>query len=427
MIKVSEYKNLYNKIGSQVKTANISYQYINGANQTINGITYNSNDNGVFKFNGTDDNAGKYSIYYYRGNVTDNNVLFANLCWKIVRTTSTGGIKLIYNGEPSNGTCNNTGESSQYGTSTFNSIHTSPSDVGYMNGTRYTESSKTMTSITSSYVYGRTVTYSNGTYTLNTTTTSKGSNWVTDRTTLANGYHYTCFSTSSTCSTVYYIFFFGDSSAAYYLTFTGGVNLSSAKNQMFSNISNSSIKTKVDSFYTTKLSNYTSYLENTIFCNDRSFAPGTQGGALYGETVNSTSFSYYAAPYRMWTSFSPSLQCVNSNDQFSLSTSSGGTSGYGNNKLSYPIGLLTIDEIMLAGGKYNTNNTNYYLYTGKDFWTGSPYRYHNSLATLITSNGYLNGWPVYNDIGVRPIISLKLSSKVISGNGTVNSPYVITE
>ena len=77
MIKVSEYKNLYNKIGSQVKTANISYQYINGANQTINGITYNSNDNGVFKFNGTDDNAGKYSIYYYRGNVTDNNVLFA--------------------------------------------------------------------------------------------------------------------------------------------------------------------------------------------------------------------------------------------------------------------------------------------------------------------------------------------------------------
>jgi hypothetical protein len=40
-----------------------------------------------------------YPIYYYRGNV-DNNVLFANKCWKIVRTTETGGTKLIYNGNP---------------------------------------------------------------------------------------------------------------------------------------------------------------------------------------------------------------------------------------------------------------------------------------------------------------------------------------
>ena len=40
-----------------------------------------------------------YPIYYYRGNV-DNHLLFANKCWRIVRTTETGGTKIIYDGVP---------------------------------------------------------------------------------------------------------------------------------------------------------------------------------------------------------------------------------------------------------------------------------------------------------------------------------------
>ena len=40
-----------------------------------------------------------YPVYYYRGAVENNNLVFANKCWKIVRTTETGGTKLIYNGE----------------------------------------------------------------------------------------------------------------------------------------------------------------------------------------------------------------------------------------------------------------------------------------------------------------------------------------
>ena len=38
-------------------------------------------------------------VYYFKGDVKDNNVLFAGYCWKIVRTTDTGGVKLIYNGK----------------------------------------------------------------------------------------------------------------------------------------------------------------------------------------------------------------------------------------------------------------------------------------------------------------------------------------
>ena len=74
-------------------------------------------------------------IYYYRGAVDNNNVIFADFCWKIVRTTETGGVKLIYNGTPTNGTCNNTGTSSQIGTSAFNTNYNDNAYVGYMYGT----------------------------------------------------------------------------------------------------------------------------------------------------------------------------------------------------------------------------------------------------------------------------------------------------
>ena len=50
--------------------------------------------------------------YYLRGLHTNNNVKFADSCWKIIRTTGTGGIKMIYNGDvDGSGTCTtNSGE-----------------------------------------------------------------------------------------------------------------------------------------------------------------------------------------------------------------------------------------------------------------------------------------------------------------------------
>ncbi len=63
-----------------------------------------TNGQGKYKFSST--SSDKYPIYYYRGdNTLNNNVLFANFCWKIVRTTDTGGIKIVYSGKPVNGVC----------------------------------------------------------------------------------------------------------------------------------------------------------------------------------------------------------------------------------------------------------------------------------------------------------------------------------
>ncbi len=425
------------QIASQVKTTAISYKYINGANKTIDGITYNNGDNGVFLYDGTDDNGGDYPIYYYRGNVTNNNVLFANMCWKIVRTTSTGGTKLIYNGVPDDsGACNNTGTASQISTSTFNSSSNSPAYVGYMYGTVYTYSSK---SPSGTIIYGNDVTYSNGTYTL-IGKTMTSTDWDSDRAILANGYHYTCFTSNTTCSSVYYITYFGliNANLAFYFTFTEGDALETAKEKMYTNTTNSTIKTTIDNWYKTNLTSYTSYLEDTIFCNDRSDATGTTySGPLANKDTNSTDgFSYFKS-YENTKNGTPSLECLNQNDRFSLSITNGGTEGFGNNSLTYPVGLLTSDEVELAGGQY-TVNYKYYLYNGSEYWTMSPYTFdysQSSISGVSPSNNLVGYNPLgrgsgmgnYYSIGVRPVISLKLGTTFESGTGLASNPYIVTE
>ena len=422
------YESLYNIISNQVQTATINYLSKNG-----------TTDNGVFLFNGTDDNKGNLPIYYYRGNVTNNNVLFANSCWKIVRTTSSGGVKLIYNGTPTeDGQCTNTtGTSTQYGTSKINYYYTSPADVGYMYGTRFTYSQKAMTDITDTYLYGNDVIYDSTTnkYTLTgKTTTSTGSNWNTDKSTLANGYHYTCLNSSGECEKVYYITYFQNETTMYYLTFTNGDNLDTAKEKMFANTNDSTIKNYLENtFYTTVIKtaniNYSSYLEDNIFCYDRTLSKvSNYGGALLSKDTNATTYSYFTSRINAEKG-TISLQCEDQRDQYSLSTENGGTSGYGNNTLKYSVGLIILDEAVMAGGKLWNENNNYYLYTGQYFWLGSPYdwsTYYSDVARVF-STGYLSSNDPTVAWGVRPSVSLQPETLSLGGNGTMETPYIITE
>ncbi len=94
-----------------------------------------SNGQGIYKIASTSSN--KHPIYYYRGDVTNNNVSYAGFCWKAVRTTETGGVKLLYNGRASsNGTCSNITQTT-IGTSAFNNDNGSLADAGYMYGSVY--------------------------------------------------------------------------------------------------------------------------------------------------------------------------------------------------------------------------------------------------------------------------------------------------
>lgn len=92
---------------------------------------------------------GSNRIYYYRGGVTNNNVIFANKCWKIMRTTDSGGVKIIYSGTPTNNTC----PTSLTASSTSTAYNTSNSDaryVGYMYGSSCTSYSTCHTNTTNS-------------------------------------------------------------------------------------------------------------------------------------------------------------------------------------------------------------------------------------------------------------------------------------
>ena len=102
------------------------------------GVAPTKGTSGVYKMDSTKED--EFPVYYYRGIIDNNNVSFAGFCWKIVRTTSTGGVKLIYNGVPaSDGSCNNTGVDSHIGTSKYNTgnkcgVTGVKTNVGYMYG-----------------------------------------------------------------------------------------------------------------------------------------------------------------------------------------------------------------------------------------------------------------------------------------------------
>ena len=194
-----------------------------------------------------------------------------------------------------------------------------------------------------------------------------------------------------------------------------------------SNSSNSTIKGVIDSWYntTTNLSELSTKLSHTAgFCGDRSSSTSTTGSAAqsggYGTTV-----TYYGAYVRVANKGNPTFKCTYaSNDLYTTPDDS----GIGNKKLSVPIGLITADEVVFAGGVYNTNNKDFYLYTGSTYWTMSPFYFYSGYAGVfvVTSTGYLSNTYVANtDGGVRPVINLK-ADVTLSGSGIISSPYTVS-
>ena len=119
----------------------------------------------------------------------------------------------------------------------------------------------------------------------------------------------------------------------------------------------------------------------------------------------------------------PSLTCTRKNDSFTWQNVRG------NQKLLYPVGLLTSDEIMLSGGTSTTYNVTYYLSSGgTKFWTMSPYGYFNNTSNVFYS---FKGQPFRNaasgSSGLRPSISLKNGTIIVDNDadGTVTNPYII--
>ena len=328
--------NLYNLIKNNADTTTvIDYSIRSGAT--------GKETNGIYTTTAT---VGNIPVYYYRGQV-DNNIIFNNMCWKIIRTTETGGVKLIYNGVPENGTCKNTGEASQIGTSAFNESSNDNAYVGYMYGTA--------------------------------------------------------------------------GSSTYEAT--------------HANINDSTIKTYIDNWYKNNFTEEeTNQLEDTVYCNDRSMISGGNNNTLgtsygtIGYGKNSTGYGVLKRSTYFTIKVEPSLVCQNENDKFTTKTENG------NGALTYSVGLITLDETILAG--FNThesnsndyNDVNNYLNTGFYFWTMSPAYFTEGEAYVghIRSTAYIDSGRVFTASPVRPVVSLKSNSIVsLTGNGTENNPYKV--
>ena len=190
------------------------------------------------------------------------------------------------------------------------------------------------------------------------------------------------------------------------------------------NNNNSTIKGVLDNWYTINIANKgfgDKISKEAGFCNDR----GLVGILGYG--TNETS---YASVNRFldvtWTwpnVLNPTLKCNQiNNDLYTVSESS-----KGNKALTYPIGLITVDEMVFGGGNGRSTNTNYYLYTGQDYWTMTPRNFSNwAIVFYVEKNGIIgSNISVYSPYGVRPVINLARDVVIKSGNGTIDTPYEI--
>ncbi len=100
--------------------------------------------------------------------------------------------------------------------------------------------------------------------------------------------------------------------------------------------------------------------------------------------------------------------------------------------MTYPVGLITVDETAYAGGVFGSSNNSFYLYTGSYFWALSPYLFNGSDAYefTLTSSGGWQGSDVGtsyggSSYGVRPVLALKAGTEISSGSGTATDPFIV--
>ena len=182
---------------------------------------------------------------------------------------------------------------------------------------------------------------------------------------------------------------------------------------------NSTIKQAIDKWYAGTTLKDNDLIADQIFCNDRS-ASSNQTAAWTSTGVD----YYYGANGRLNRNKSPQLTCPTASDKFTVNTSNG------NGALTYPVGLITADEVAMAGGKSGSGNTTYYLYTNQYYWTGSPdyfNRDHSSAYGFFVTDlgGLADLFSVYYEFGARPVVSLSSKAK-LSGSGTYSNPYTVS-
>lgn len=158
---------------------------------------------------------------------------------------------------------------------------------------------------------------------------------------------------------------------------------------------NSKISESLNNWYNVNLKDYSDYIAYYKFCND---------------IVTEEESTNYIGYSRIITNKIPMYVCLG-------------------NKVNTKIGLLTADEVSMAGASTNENK-NFYLYnenikTAYYLMTGAEYKNGTYYPFLVNTDGSIIANTAGNLLrSIRPVINIIKNAK-ISGNGSLEEPYEI--
>ena len=160
-------------------------------------------------------------------------------------------------------------------------------------------------------------------------------------------------------------------------------------------------KNIVDEWYNTNISINLDYSNNVVIGN-------------YCEQAKVKRFSNWTsgnANMTLYSSYTPDFKC--------------NSDGNGKGVVNANVGLLTYDEVVYAGGYFDQNNSNNYLYNGNSnnsFYTMSPSGSDGTTSFLWVMGRYISCGSVSGVYLLKPVINLK-TDVVVLGNGKSSSPY----
>lgn len=313
------------------------------------------------------------TAYYYRGAAENNYVRFAGMCWRIVRTTGNNNVKLVlYNNDSSD--CTLTGEGLAYAKFASN----------YTSAFNDTNSSEVNGIVNSAFMYGQFFTTDANRCLM-----------------LENG------------SVVDKVSTYGNETSCIN---AGGKWATTMYDATFANVKKSTSLTNLETWYKARLESYNDKLADVIWCNDKKVAS------------SSSKIVSFALNERFQTG--ASMICNDDAMEGKLNKYTVNDTTNGNGDLTYPIGMLTADEIAFAGGSVTGQTSTFYISENASLasWTLTPIDWSSSdgsSTAIITGSqfGYMYS-AISNNKYIRPSIALK-GNVIVSGSGSASDPFVV--
>jgi hypothetical protein len=441
--------------------------HTNGTDESVN-FRSGSGGNGIFTRSPYANDS--YPVYYYRGTIENNYVIWAGFCWQILRTTSTGGVKIIYSGVAQNDdgvqTCNSgpngrailrstTGNDDMpYNYSNYGYGTNTPAQTYYMYGgpyyvTTYGAGGKLVSRTGSVNGFGKSYRWDSGDPIYNyakmgTSLTYDGTHYAPAGDILRQNFYLGIFDGSDEsliteemrASHRYFcddlenmidndeckhgvVLIKGDQ---IFRLYQGELTIQDALDNMLENVNNSDAKEELDKWYAANLTAYTSQLEDTVFCSDRRMS-----GYLtdpYYATGDDAMITKFGANNTASLA-DPRVECSRLIDSYTVNASS-----QGNGMLTYPVGLPTVQEALMAGSVYNmVHYKSWITNTRRPAWTMTPQSVRGAgswgLMYIIGDYTMTADERACDSNEVRPVVSLKPGTRFRTGNGTANQPYII--